>query len=96
MTRTSPRTHRILAALALLALAASPAFAWGTLRISTPLTDAVAQEADVDERGDDLYEAQEGAHDGVTDTTGVEVPHEYIDVCFGDECLHVDPPRLSN
>lgn len=48
-------------------------------------TNHVAEDADL------------GVHGTVTETTGVEVEHDYVWICFGeDHCVPVDPPRLSN
>lgn len=97
MIRSATRTiTRLAIALALSALLGVPALAWGSLTIRTSLTDEVAEELNVGEVGDALYEAQEGVHDAVTDTTGVEIEHDYIDICAGDECVPVDPIRYSN
>lgn len=97
MIRTAtPTVTRLALALALCLLLAAPALAWGSLTIRSDLTDTVAEELNVGEVGDALYEAQEGVHDAVTDTTGVEIEHDYIDICAGDECVPVDPIRYSN
>lgn len=86
---------RLMALVAVLAVS-SGAFAWG-LSISGWLGDAVADTLPVEELGDTLYDTQEDVvHGTLTNLTGISVDHYYIDVCTGDECLPLDPFRLSN
>ena len=86
---------RLALALAILALLSSHALAWGIVRLDTRLTNQTAEELQVGEVGDALYDVQEGTHDTVTDTTGVEIEHSYVDVCLGDECVPVDPIHFN-
>ena len=67
-----------------------------TLRLGGRLGHTVADALPVEEAGTTLYSAQEAVHETVADTTGVAVPHDYIWVCTGDECVPVDPYEVDN
>lgn len=95
-----PAFPRSLAAVLLLVLLTPLALADGDgdvyVDVDHDLTSQVAEDLAVGETGEDLYDAQEGAHDAVTDGTGEEVDHYYVWICFGGQCVPVDPIRYSN
>ncbi len=68
------------------------------IRLKGPLAQTINNVLPVAETGAALYEAQEGAHAAVTATTGVAIPHDYIniDICTEDECVPIDPFRVRN
>lgn len=59
--------------------------------VSTPLTDNIAERARLGKLGKPLFDLQEGTHQQLKETTGVEVDHFYLNLCLGDACLPVDP-----
>lgn len=92
--------HHLLVLAAL--LICGPAFAEHNtsqdvyIRVNNPLTRVVTKVVPVKETGAALYDVQEGAHQSVTNTTGEEIDHYYINVCADDECVPVDPVRVRN
>lgn len=65
------------------------------IRVNNPLTRVVTKVVPVKETGAALYDVQEGTHKSITDTTGEEIEHYYINVCADDECIPVDPVRVA-
>ena len=82
--------------LSLLAFGSVAAAKDSFIRLKGPLAQIVNNVLPVAETGAALYEAQEGAHGAVTATTGVAIPHDYINVCTEDECVPIDPFRVRN
>lgn len=66
------------------------------IRVEEPTVERVARSLGLGALGGALYDAQEGVHETVTETTGAEVERYYLNVCLGDECLPIDPLRVSN
>lgn len=67
-----------------------------TLTLDGPLVSDVADAAGVGSLGDALFDAQEGVHDTLTRTTGIEIDHSYVRLCLGRRaCLPIDPFTLS-
>lgn len=62
-----------------------------SVTVSTPLTDNIAEKAQLGKLGKRLFNLQEGAHQQLKETTGVEVDYFYLNLCLGDACLPVDP-----
>lgn len=65
------------------------------LRVENQTAEEVAATAGVGEAGGVLFEAQEGAHGLVGESSGQSVSHYYIWICVGDECVPVDPFEYS-
>lgn len=84
--------------LSLLAFGSVAAAKDSFIRLKGPLAQTINNVLPVAETGAALYEAQEGAHAAVTATTGVAIPHDYIniDICTEDECVPIDPFRVRN
>lgn len=66
------------------------------IKVENETATKLAKTLKLGDLGDDLFDAQEGAHEVVGETTGEEVDHYYIHVCVGDECVPVDPVRFRN
>ena len=65
------------------------------ITVDNPVVEEVAEDIGLGELGDDLFEAQEGVHETVKETTGEEVDHYYIHICSGKQCVPVDPFRFG-
>ena len=63
--------------------------------VDTPLTTQLAETAGVGVLGSALFDAQEGVHETVKRTTGVQVKHHYINICFGPFCIPIDPIKFG-
>lgn len=66
------------------------------INVDAEVLERIAAALALSELGDELFDAQEGAHATTTDTTGQEVDHYYIWFCAGDQCIPVDPFTVSN
>lgn len=66
------------------------------LSLQGPLAETAADALPIQELGDAAYDTQEGVHETITDTTGVEVDHYYVTVEVADEEIPVDPMRVGN
>lgn len=66
------------------------------LRLGGLLGNLVAETLPVAEVGSLLFDVQEGVHQTLDQSFGLEIDHFYIRICSGDECLPVDPLRFGN
>ena len=66
------------------------------IEVTTAPTTRLARTLGVGRLGAQAFDLQEGAHATLTDTTGVSVDHYYVWVCFGSECVPVDPFTVGN
>ncbi len=65
--------------------------------LDVPVVSDISDKTPIEQVGDNLYDAQEGAHNTITQTTGEKVDHYYVHLCLGKKaCIPVDPFRFSN
>jgi hypothetical protein len=64
----------------------------GDITISVNLLEDTIKPSD--STGDTTYHLQEGVHNELTNTTGLEVDHSYVWITInGEKILAVDPPK---
>jgi hypothetical protein len=66
------------------------------LYVENELLEEAATDLGVATTGRELYRTQESLHRSIRKTTGYSVPHNYVWLCVGSQCLPVDPYTFDN